>query len=388
MVMQVEVRQGNDSFLSLDEDVQVVLVETNSRDNNKTPEIVNGRDDSTCCGRDDGSLDNTRQTISTFSILDLTKDEEDDDDDDDDDEEQSHSLLFEELQSIHPSSASPSVVAAPAFQIPYLKTVTDSFVDSLCHGPSPTCALLPAACYTTPSTSSTNSCPSSTSSSNKPYWQHAPQDRLQVGFDVWELLGCANPTTASEAYWTTSIFSSNLLQQLAVPVPPPSNKPIRASRQQRKNQLERWKEQQQLRLIQDPHPTRHGRTATASPTSTIISKAYTMDDMMHHQQHHHQHPSSSDHHHHHPLAHVIGGKGIDPILPADGYDSDPEFSFDHGAGQNASASAHSSSLMDNDDEEEEGLDLMDAQSEDERIHQIVQVRRLQFNSCGYAYIHT
>lgn len=346
--MEVEVRQGNASFLSLDEDVQVVLVERN-RDN-KTPAMMNGRDDSTCCGRD-GSLDNTRQTISTFSILDLTKD---DDDDDSEEEEQSQSLLFEELQYSHPSA--PSTVATPAFQIPYLKTVTDSFVDSLCHGSSPTCTL-PAACYTTPS-----------SSSSKPYSQHAPpQNRLQVGVDVWELLGCASSPTASDAYWTTSTVSSNLLQ-LAVPL---SNKAIRASRQQRKNQLDRWKQQQQLRLIKDVNPTRHGRTTTPSPTS-VISKAYTMDDMSHHHNSQHHHPSS-DHH----LAHVIG-QGIDPILP-DGYDSDPEFSFDT---TRQSASPHSS-LMDNDEEEEEE-ELMDDRSEDEHIHQMVQVRQLQF--LLYAYI--
>jgi hypothetical protein len=351
MVMRVEVRQGNDSFLSLDEDVQVVLVETNI--DIKTSEIivVNGRDDSASFGRD-GSLDNTRQTMNTtFSILDLTKDEEEDDDEE---EEQLQSLLFEELQSCDPCHPFvPSAVAAPAFQIPCLNSVTDRFVDSLCHGSSPTCTL-PAACYTTPSNSSS---------------RHAPQDRLQVGVYVWELLECTSPI-ASEAYWTTNTVSSNVLQ-LAVPA---ANKVIRTSRQQRKNQLDRWKQQQQLRLIEDVNPTRHGRTTTASPSS-VISKAYTMDDMYHRQnnQNQHHHPSS-DHH----LAHVIG-QGIDPILP-DGYDSDPEFSFDTAR---QSASPHSS-LMDKDEEEEEE-ELMDAESEDERIHQMVQVRQFQFLLYAYAY---
>ena len=349
MEVEVEVRQGNDSFLGSNEDVQVVLVETNR--GNTTPEmtVINGRDDSTCRGRD-GSLDNTRQTINTtFSILNLTKDE----DDSDEEEEQSQSLLFEELQSSHPSS--PAAVATPDFQIPYFQTVTDSFVDSLCHASSPTCDLSVACCRPTPSNST---------STSEPYSQHAPQDRLQVCVDVWDLLGCAS-STASEAYWTTRTVSSKLLQ-LAVP---PTNKAIRVSRQQRRNQLDRWKQQQQLNLIEDVNPTRHGRTTTDSPTS-VISKAYTMDDM-YHQNNQHHHPSSD-----HPLAHVIG-QGIDPILP-DGYDSDPEFFCDT-TRQSANASPHSS-LMD------EEIELMDTRSEDERIHQMVQVRQLQILFYAYTYI--
>lgn len=355
MVMEAEVRQGDASFLWLDEDIQVVLVEPN-RDT-KTPVItvMDGRDDSTCW-RKSGSLDNTLpvETMNTdCSILDLTKDDEDDSDDE---EEQSQSLLFEELQSSHHSA--PAAAATPAFQIPCFQTVTDSFVDSLCHGSSPTCDVS-AACYFRPA-------PSISTSTSEPYSQRAPHDQLRVCVDVWELLGCTSDFhTASGAYWTTSTVSSNPYQHTV----PPSNKAIRASRQQRKNQLDRWKEQQQLGLIEDLNPTRHGRTTTTSPTS-VISKAYTMDDNMYrHQPNQHHHPFSE-----HPLAHVIG-------QDIDGYDSDPEYSFDTAR---QSVSPHSS-LMDN-DEEEEKEEVMDTRSEDERIRQMVQVRQLQFLSYAYTYI--
>lgn len=108
MVMHVQVHHES-SFFSLDDSINVILVERDDRDeesfevevqdiSSASWTISAARDTSTTC-RENVSADNTRHTVNTqTSIFDLTK-EEDEEDDDDDDEA---SVLFQDLRESNP----------------------------------------------------------------------------------------------------------------------------------------------------------------------------------------------------------------------------------------------------------------------------------------------
>jgi hypothetical protein len=324
MVMLVEVRHEESSFFSSrnDENVNVVLIE--NRDTS-FQSISATRDTSTTCR--DSSLDNTRQTVNTYnSIMDLTRDEETDDDDEEDDDWDNNSVLFDDLHTPMEEEETGRRASNNSLlgKFPSFNTVTDSFVDSLC----PADVVSPGSCASRMTCSNQRQSTASLSC--------VSQQRMQVGMDVWNLLGCASAPDDSEMEEIWSLRTPKVLQQT-------HTRPVRVNIKQRMQRIRR------LRMDQWSGPTRHGVTITTQPQ--IIERASTMDDQ---------------------LANLIG-KGVEPIMPDDGYDSDPEFS----SSSSPVRGAHTSLL----DQVEEDDDLADTQGQDQMIRQTVQVSANEYWEC-------
>jgi hypothetical protein len=315
--VEVQVREEESSFFSSpnDENVNVVLIE--SRDTSF--KSISARDTSATCR--DSSLDNTRQTVNTYnSIMDLTREDDEDDEEEEDEDWNNNSVLFDDLQapmaveaeeeeqSIRTSKNNKSLLGN------FLSFNADSsFVDSLC-----------------PAVTTPDSCGARMTCSNQPNTVSstcASQQRMQVGMDVWNLLGCASSPGDLELEEIWSLRSQKVLQ-------PIHQRPVRVSIKQRMQRIHRLRRDQWL------GPTRHGVTITTQPQ--LIQRASTMDD---------------------PLANLIG-KGVEPIMPDDGYDSDPEFSS-----SSSPLRAAQTPLLDQVEED----DLADSQSQDHMIRQTVQV---------------
>ena len=222
-----------------------------------------GRDASNTCR--DGSLNNTRQSVNTHnSILDLSKDDDDDDDGDD------GSVLFESLAAVSLDEDDESTMVE-ARQFSLHTFLGDTFVDGLCSAdivPDPGCSprMQPKDEHT------------------RKYYTN--EDRLTVGLDIWNLLGC---TTNPGDQEIGEIWSRRV----------DLNRPRRANIKNRMHKI------RQLRTVAhgSQPATRHGITFGNSVVP--LERARTVD-------------------HEDPLARFIGN-GLDPIVPTvDGYDSDPE----------------------------------------------------------------
>lgn len=320
MVMHVEVYH-EDSFLSNsfnmpnDENVQVILVE-----NGDTSMRSIGRDTSNTCRNVslDNTRDNSRQTVNTeHSILDLTKEEEEDDEDDE--YEADRSVLFQDLHSPMPNEEEEEVSLNKHSLLGKfsLNKVTDTFVDSLCRATSGSCAV-PSSCSQPCAVPNSLSC--------------VPQQRLQIGTDVWNLLGCsAHPGDVEmDSIWqlkTKDVFQKR-------------RKPVRSSITSRMQRIRR------LRAQRWSGATRYG--VTIASTAPAVSRAHTMDD---------------------PLADMIG-QGMDPIPHDDGYDSDPEFG----------RTPAPPTIIPEDEEMEAPADV---DEQDHIIHQTVQVRGWHIDILAY-----
>lgn len=226
------------------------------------------------CGRGDTSLNTTRQTVNTHnSILDLSRDEEDDEDD--------RSVLFEDLAAV--SLDSDDDISAIVDQKFSLHTfLGDTFMNGLCTaeiGPEPPCAVV------------TTDCSSAHFSCNRVMKRsRRREDRVVVGTQIWDLLGCAADIGDLERdeIWSRRVDLS---------------KPTRANIKNRLNRIRKLRNCAHGSLAS----TRHGITlsnSTAMPGP--LERARTID-----------------HHDHH--SRYISQQGMNPIIPDyDGYDSDPE----------------------------------------------------------------
>jgi hypothetical protein len=230
-----------------------------------------GRDASNC-GRDT-SLNNTRLSVNTHnSILDLSKDEEDDEED--------QSVLFEDLAAISlDSDDDSSAIGDQKFSLHTF--LGDTFMDGLCTAdivPEPPCAVV------------TTDCSSAHFNCHRPTKRNRRRgDRMIVGTQIWDLLGCAADIGDLERdeIWSRRADLS---------------KPTRSNIKNRMNRIRKLRNCAHGSLAS----TRHGITlshSTAMPGA--LERAQTID------QHDH-------------LSRFIG-KGMGPIIPDyDGYDSDPE----------------------------------------------------------------
>lgn len=225
----------------------------------------------------DSSLNNTRQSVNTHnSILDLSKDDEEDDDEDD------GSVLFESLAAISLDEDDEStMVQTKQFSLDTF--FGDAFVDGLCSA-----EIIPTdSCNGSPECSPSRlHCTRMPSEEPSRHYYSNNEDRLVVGMDIWDLLGCSSAPGDQEIgeIWSRRVEL---------------NRPRRANIKNRMHRIHR------LRSVAHGSvpSSRHGITFSASVVP--LERARTVD-------------------HEDPLARYIGG-GIDPIVPTyDGYDSDPE----------------------------------------------------------------
>lgn len=311
--MHVEVHHEN-SFFSLDDSINVILVEPEDRDGSaKNVSWTLARDTSDACR--DSSMDNTRQTVNTqTSILDLTKEEEDDDEEEDEEEDDS-SVLFHDLRDLSPhrlqedaegdthayekaASASASGSGSGSGSSLLGRFSPDRFFDSLCSAPlsdsdsssrkprPPFCSSSPCAgvSCTAPSPSQTHSHDELETETRRSQVTKSASsislagDRLAVETDVWNLLGCASPPDVMEleAIWnlttaTTRACSSSYHRSSSNK----TKRPLRASLKDRMHRIQR------LRQHRWAGATRHGVTLSQhGPYSPSISlRAVSMDQL-------------------------------------------------------------------------------------------------------------
>jgi len=286
--------------------------------------------------RRDASLDNTRQTVNTrTSILDLTKD---DDDDEEEGEDVNKSIMFHDLQQSSFEETSTKKENEGALIKFDLYDFTYSLVNSVCGVEVPKCTApsctVPSASCTAPNLRCVpKNC--------------VPKQRLQVGMDIWNLLGCSSAPDEEEM---ERIWKSTRLH------PRDPLQPTRA------NLLTRMHRIRKMRADRWTGATRYG--VTASPMDEFsrnnsvdgrrgtIGKSFTMDGFS---------PRGVED----PLEEFIGS-GLEPIpLQFDGYDSDPEIS-----GPTSSLSRKETNFVSEDDQ---SACSNDSDEQDYIIYQSVQV---------------
>lgn len=324
--MHVQV-QAEHSFVSVDDSVNVVLLEPDDRDNlSSNNNSWLARDTSNTCP--DISIDNTRVAISYHthtSILDLTKDEDEEDSGDEDDDA---SVLFRDLLESDPKRLQEDAAVMDA-NVPNKKDPTDEnidshlvsferfspehFFDSLClsheqssdnHNgsksePGAAVPLSSTRSRTCPATWSPNCmsapcAPSRVEEEDEDGEEHQicslPQPgtcpptpstaRLQIETDVWNLLGCTSPPDMLEldSIWyltTTTAPKGDGPRTQTVDDEPEMSRPPRASLKDRMARIHRLR----LQDNQWSGATRHGVTVSQhgafSPSTSL--KSMSMD---------------------------------------------------------------------------------------------------------------
>eukprot|EP00980_Cylindrotheca_fusiformis_P003214 scaffold732_cov114-Cylindrotheca_fusiformis.AAC.2 len=264
--MDVEISHGDSSLLRQNHSFDDVNMSCGSLCGQQRP--------SSPSDGQDRSMNSSRHTTVNIhnSILDLSKDEEEDDDE--------QSVLFEDLAAVSVDSDDDvSAIVSQKFSLHSF--LGDTFMDGLCTAdvaPEPPCAVVSTGC-----SSANFGC------NRRKKRARSREDRVVVGTQIWDLLGCTADVGDLERdeIWSRRVDLS---------------KPTRANIKHRLNRIRKLRNCNHGSLAS----TRHGITlshSTAMPGP--LERARTID------------------HEDHYAGYI--GHGMNPIVPDyDGYDSDPE----------------------------------------------------------------